>query len=159
MTVFTIPPRDVRLEIRDQFPRAREGVCPFPTTEVPMVTLAALVVISDYAFAIDHIGKPIFVWMPRWGKRLGKQPYNILREATIGVRYPSVQDRYRLHVGYFANTDDRCQCSGAKCGVRQPGCKSWGWSGSIARAASRGGCGSAILMTNTLFVIGAAVAV
>ena len=59
---------------------------------MPMITFAALVVVSDNALASYHVCKPILVRMLRRKKRFVKDPDYIFRKATSAVCDPLVEN-------------------------------------------------------------------
>jgi hypothetical protein len=56
MTVFMVPPRDIRIEILHQLLGRREAIVVFLVAPVPVIAFAALVVVSNHALAMHHIG-------------------------------------------------------------------------------------------------------
>jgi len=54
-----VPPRDIGFKISHQLIGSREGVGFLRFLEVPVITLAAFVVVSQDASPFDHIGDAI----------------------------------------------------------------------------------------------------
>ena len=61
VTVFTVPPRNVALEISDESVWGLEGVGSLPPIEVPVIALANLVVVAHYAYPVYHVRQPLML--------------------------------------------------------------------------------------------------
>jgi hypothetical protein len=109
VTVFIIPPRNVALKVGDQLFRRGEGVVTFLAAEVPMIAFACLIVESQNALTVYHIGEPVLEPVIRSGKGLRYSPENQLGEGAFRVNNSSPEKLYRLHVGNYANTWPCCQ--------------------------------------------------
>jgi len=59
VTVFTVPPRNITLEIGEQFLRRLERISGFLSGKVPVVTLPSLIVVTENAFPRYDVRKPI----------------------------------------------------------------------------------------------------
>jgi hypothetical protein len=104
MTVFMVPPLDIRLEVRQEFVRAHELIIRLFLIPVSVVSLPALVVIPDYAYPVDHICQAVLIRMFRSRQRFEKTPKDKLSKAVLSEYDPVAEYFNHLHVGDYTNT-------------------------------------------------------
>ena len=83
----------------------------FKALHVTVVTLAALVVKSNDALAIEHINRSVLIAMLCGRYRCIQLPDYKLKYRTIGVNVLETCDELRSHVGNYANDLPCCQFS------------------------------------------------
>jgi len=76
---------------------------------MPMIALAALVVVSDDAVTGDHIGEPVLEGMPGWRNGLADTPNHNFDESIAGDHNTTPNQGNGLHVGDHAYTRVCCQ--------------------------------------------------
>jgi hypothetical protein len=91
MTVFMIPPRNISLEVEHQLIRRRKRILKFLLTKMPVISLASLVVVPQYAFAANDIGQSILERMLRRRDRLRDSP-----NCNLGECVGSQSNRRRI---------------------------------------------------------------
>ena len=104
VTVFTVPPRNVALEVSDKFVWGLEAVRTFLAFEMPVIALANLVVVAHHAYTAYHVRKPIFEPVSRAGHRLWNLPKNQFGKRDFGKGDARANELRSLHVGNNANT-------------------------------------------------------
>ncbi|MBK7043488.1 MAG: hypothetical protein IPH50_07240 [Rhodanobacteraceae bacterium] len=109
MTVFTIPPRYVSLERCKQSVGRGEGVLRLDVSEVTMVSLANLVVVSNDAESIDDIRQAVLELVRGPCNCRRHLPEDQLGEGVLSVDNSSSGDEGRFHVGDNDNTAGCCQ--------------------------------------------------
>src|SRR5207249_3261381 len=97
VTVFTVPPRNVGLEGRNQFVRVCEGVVAFLASVVPMVALARVVVVPKNALAANYVSMAILESVVRTRQWCRKLPKHQLGECNLGVDDSSTDELDSLH--------------------------------------------------------------
>lgn len=78
---------------------------------MPVVTLAALIVIPHDSDPIDHIDKPIFVTMPGWRNGFWYTPNHAFNPA-IAVGLLELMDKHGLYIIYRAPQCMACKAIG-----------------------------------------------
>lgn len=72
-------------------------------TPMPVVTLASLVVITEYTHLVDDISQPVFEGVPGPRQRPRKPPDNKLCKLVLGIDDALAEEFGGLHVGDDAN--------------------------------------------------------
>jgi hypothetical protein len=129
VTVFTIPPRNIGLEGRDEFVRICEGKVAFLASVVPMITLARFVVVPKDALTANNVGKPVFESMIRAWQWCRKLPEHQFSEREFGVNDSSPNKLESLHVGDCANARRALSMTPTEAGI---------WPGRTASCPSPG---------------------
>jgi hypothetical protein len=97
--VFIIPPRYIRVEISHQ-PLWRQKYIGFLTSsDMSVVTLAPLVVVTKNTLARHDIGQPIFVTMGGGVKGLSDGPDHHVHKGVRGKHHTATYQRDGFHVG------------------------------------------------------------
>ena len=109
MTVFMVPPCYVFLKINHQLFRRYKLVVAFNRAEMSMVTFANLVVVTNDAYRVNHVGKSVLEVMVRACNRLWDLPKNQLGKSARRVNDASSRNQYCLHVGDYDNRAGCCQ--------------------------------------------------
>jgi hypothetical protein len=73
-------PFDIGLEIPDKVPNATENVFRFHTPEMPVVTSAFRIVVTDHPFSIHDVDQRIFEPM----RHVGRRRRDLLMEHELG---------------------------------------------------------------------------
>ena len=109
VTVFTVPPRNVTLEVREQCFWSSEGVPVLLPAVVTVISLSCFVVVSDDAKSIDDIGQSVFVFVLRAFDGSRNSPQNQFSERILRIDDACMEKPDRLHVGNSDNSPVCCQ--------------------------------------------------
>jgi hypothetical protein len=104
ITVRTVPPPDVVTKIVHQLFEIPKNIFALPPFRVPMVTLASLVVVSDYAITSNYISEPILETMLRRRERARQSPNHNFDERIFGHYLAAIDQLGRSHVVQHTNT-------------------------------------------------------
>jgi|SRR6266851_2195080 len=75
---------------------------------MPVIALAALVVVQDDALAGNHISEPVLEWMPGRRNGLSDTPNHHFNECVLSNHNPTPDQGSGLHVGDDTNTQACC---------------------------------------------------
>ena len=89
ITVFMVPPRNVKLKVGHQLVRRRKHVRVLISTKMAMVTFACLVVVAHDACPAHHIRQPVLECVQRARNRFRKPPEYQFSKGGLGISNPS----------------------------------------------------------------------
>jgi hypothetical protein len=99
-----IPPRDVSFKVGHQSIGRREDVSFLRCFGVPVIALAAFVVVPQDTSLFDHVGEAIPEPMRRRRDRRRDTPDHHFDERVGSEDYPAANQGHSLHVGENTNT-------------------------------------------------------
>ena len=70
---------------------------------MPMVTFAAFIVETDYAFSIEYVNQAVFKGVVAGWNGAGQLPYFHFHQPTIWQALVVLLEQLSLHVGIFDN--------------------------------------------------------
>ena len=104
MTVFMVPPLNIRLEVRQEFVGIHKLIIRLVLSPMSMVSLPTLIVIPEHTNLVDDICQAVLKRMLRSRQRPEKTPNDKIRKPVFGEHDPVSEQLNGLHVGDYTNT-------------------------------------------------------